>query len=77
MHREGSLENELFLTLYAGLWTATCKMTGTDEDAFEAVAGGRTGTPPHGGGTNRHWETEQATLPAASRRWRAEARSEA
>ena len=35
-----SLENELFLTLYAALWTATCKMTGTDEDEYEAVAGG-------------------------------------
>ena len=37
---KGSLENELFLTLYAALWTATCKMTGTDEDEYEAVAGG-------------------------------------
>ena len=36
----GSLENELFMTLYAALWTATCKMTGTDEDEYEAVAGG-------------------------------------
>ena len=35
-----ALENELFLTLYFALWTATCKMTGTDENAYEAVASG-------------------------------------
>ena len=34
------LEQELFMTLYEALWTATCKMTGTDEDEYEAVAGG-------------------------------------
>ena len=34
------LEQELFMTLYKALWTATCKMTGTNESAYEAVAGG-------------------------------------
>ena len=34
------LEQELFITLYKALWTATCTMTGTDEDEYEAVAGG-------------------------------------
>ena len=28
------------MTLYKALWTATCKMTGTDENEYEAVAGG-------------------------------------
>ena len=35
-----ALEQELFMTLLAAMWTATCKMTGTDEKAYEAVAGG-------------------------------------
>ena len=58
------LEQELFITLYKALWTATCKMTGTDENAYEAVAGGRTGTPPHRGGTNsRHNRPQRRYLP--------------
>ena len=37
---DGALEQELFMTLFTAIWTATCKMTGTDEKAYEAVAGG-------------------------------------
>ena len=29
------------MTLYKAMWTATCKMTGTDESEYEAVAGGK------------------------------------
>jgi hypothetical protein len=36
----GALQQELFLALLAALWTATCKMTGTDESAHEAFTGG-------------------------------------
>ena len=37
---DGALEQELFTTIFKAIWTATCKMTGTDENAYQAVAGG-------------------------------------
>jgi hypothetical protein len=37
---DGALEQELFIALFTAIWTATCKMTGTDENAYEVVAGG-------------------------------------
>ena len=37
---DDALENELFLTLYTALWTATCRITGTDKEECEAVVGG-------------------------------------
>ena len=45
-----------------GVWTATCKMTGTDEDEYEAVAGGEDWDAATSG------RNEQPTPPPAKTR---------
>jgi hypothetical protein len=54
----GSLEQELFLTLYAALWTAACKIAGVDEGVREVTVSGKdwdAATP----GRNEHEKTGQ------------------